>query len=102
MPPQILVDQKAPPAAAAGRITACPPRFLDFGTCLKNNLNSKVLNNRVKHVCKNIFYISYSRNILQEGFLFSFYRVKFACKKLSSYLGKKFEIKQDLLQLKVS
>ena len=49
----------------------------------KNNLNSKVSNNRVKHVCKNIFYISYSRNILQEGFFFSFYRVKFACKKVS-------------------
>ena len=65
----------------------------------KNNLNSKVSNNREKHVCKNIFYIAYSRNILQEGFFFSFYRVKFACKKLSSYLGKKFEIKQDLLQL---
>ena len=34
MPPQILADQKAPPAAAARRITTCPPRFLDFGPCL--------------------------------------------------------------------
>ena len=34
----ILSDQKAPPAAAARRIsrriTVCPPRFLDFDTCL--------------------------------------------------------------------
>ena len=34
VPPQILADQKAPPAAAARRITTCPPRSLDFGTCL--------------------------------------------------------------------
>ena len=34
MPTQILADQKAPPAAPARRITACPPRFLDFDTCL--------------------------------------------------------------------
>ena len=34
MPPQILADQKAPPAAAVRRITTCPPSFLDFGTCL--------------------------------------------------------------------
>ena len=33
-PPQILAYQKAPPAAPARRITACPPRFLDFETCL--------------------------------------------------------------------
>ena len=37
--PQILADHKAPPAAAARRITACPPRFLDFGTCLVGILN---------------------------------------------------------------
>ena len=29
-----MADQNAPPAAAARRITTCPPRFLDFGTCL--------------------------------------------------------------------
>ena len=34
VPPQILADQKAPPAAPARRLTKCPPRFLDFGTCL--------------------------------------------------------------------
>ena len=34
MRPQILAYQKAPPAAAARRITTCPPRVLDFGTCL--------------------------------------------------------------------
>ena len=36
MPPQILADQKALPAAVACRITVRPPRFLDFGTCLKH------------------------------------------------------------------
>ena len=38
VPPQILADQKAPPAGGgARRITVCPPRFLDFGTCLTSN-----------------------------------------------------------------
>ena len=39
LPPPILVAQKAPPAAAAARqarrLTTCPPRFLDFATCLR-------------------------------------------------------------------
>ena len=38
--PQILADQRAPPAAAARRITSCPPIFLDFGTCLRTNYQS--------------------------------------------------------------
>ena len=33
-PPEILENQKAPPAVAARRITVRPPRFLDFGTYL--------------------------------------------------------------------
>ena len=45
LPSQILAAQKAPPAAAAARrarrLSTCPPRFLDFATCLgdmKNNI----------------------------------------------------------------
>ena len=36
---EILADQKVPPdsGGAARRITTCPPRFLDFATCLNAN-----------------------------------------------------------------
>ena len=33
-PPPILADQKSPPAVPARHLSKCPPRFLDFGTCL--------------------------------------------------------------------
>ena len=35
LPPQILEDQIAPPAAAARRLSTGPPRFLDFAASLQ-------------------------------------------------------------------
>ena len=94
LPPQILAAQKAPPAAAAARqarrLTTCPPRFLDFATCLfkisegerlKFSGQKLVISTRVSYVKKEKEVRCFCFNFIRKYFAaFRFYFLKL-CKK---------------------